>query len=141
MVVLSVDWGRDIPETNDSKTQTINLFFLEVEKKAKMNIYEEKKKKREYEAMQAGTKRAGKEWARRADHKTFHPLGMVKAKELFKERRLFFDYTEEKNIRKAHCKICGKELKKDEGIRMPIYAQNFFNLSFYYCCERCHRCL
>ena len=103
-----------------------------------MNVYEKKKKEREYEAIQAGMKRAGKEWARRADHKRFHPLGMAGAKELYKERRLFFDYAEERDVRKAHCKVCGKELKKDKGIRMPIYAPNFFNLSFCYCCETCH---
>ena len=86
-----------------------------------------------------GMRRAGKRYAKKADHSTFHPLNMKKAKELYFEGRLFFDEKEDHNQRKAHCKICGKELKKDEGIRMLIYAENFYNLSFYFSCKECKK--
>lgn len=99
--------------------------------------WDRRKRREEKEAMVRGMKRAGKQWALRADHKKFHPLLIHKARELYNEGILFFDEVEESNQRKAHCKICGDELQKGQGIRMLIYASNFYNLSFYYSCECC----
>jgi len=94
---------------------------------------------KDHERILEGMRRAGKRYAKKADHSKFHPLDMEKAKELYLEGRLFFDETEDFNQRKAHCKICGKELKKGEGICMPIYAENFYNLSFHFSCIDCKK--
>jgi len=99
--------------------------------------WDRRKRREEKEAILRGMKRASKQWALRADHTKFHPLFIHKANELCNEGILFFDEAEESNQRKAHCKICGCELQKGRGIRMLIYASNFYNLSFYYSCERC----
>ena len=105
--------------------------------------YEKKKKREEYETMIRGMSRAGKHWGRIGAQKRregFHPLGLKKASEWFNEGKLFFDDSEENNKRKAHCKVCGKELMRGEGHRMLIYADNWYNLSFYFSCEECkHR--
>lgn len=105
--------------------------------------YEERKKREEYEAMIGGMRRAGKHWARIGAYRRregFHPLGFKKANEWFDEGKLFFDDSEENNKKKAHCKVCGKELIKGEGHRMLIYAPNWYHLSFYFGCGGCkHR--
>jgi len=41
------------------------------------------------------------------------------------------------NRRKAHCKRCGKELNKGEGLEIIIHALNGWNVSFYYLCLPC----
>ena len=100
----------------------------------------EKKRREEKEAMLKGMSRAGKHWGRIGAQKHregFHPLGLKKANEWFAEGKLFFDDSEENNKRKAHCKICGKELMRREGHRMLIYASNWYNLSFCFGCEEC----
>ena len=106
------------------------------------DIWEEKKKRQEREAMLRGMSRAGKYWSRIGAYKRregFHLLGFKKANEWFDEGKLFFDESEENNKRKAHCKVCGKELVKGEGHRIIIYAPNWYNLSFYFGCEECKR--
>ena len=102
--------------------------------------WEEKKRKEEKEAMLKGMSRAGKCWGRIGAQKhreRFHPLGLEKTKKWFNEGKLFFDDSEENNKRKAHCKICGKELMTGEGHRIIIYADNWYNLSFYFGCKEC----
>ncbi|HUW45864.1 MAG TPA: hypothetical protein VMW50_08715 [Dehalococcoidia bacterium] len=87
-----------------------------------------------------GMREAGKYWSRIGAWKRregFHPLGFKKANEWFDEGKLFFDDSEENNKRLVHCKICGKKLIKDEGYRMIIFASNWYNLSFYFSCEKC----
>ncbi|GAJ03395.1 unnamed protein product, partial [marine sediment metagenome] len=86
--------------------------------------------------------RAGKHLARIGAQKHregFHPLGLDKAKKWFSEGKLFFDDSEENNKNKAHCKICGKQLIRGEGHRIIVYANNWYNLSFYFGCKECKR--
>jgi len=102
--------------------------------------WEEKKRREEKEAILKGMSRAGKHWGRIGAYRRrggFHPLGSEKANEWFAEGKLFFDDSEENNKRKAHCKICGKRLMIGEGHRIIIYADNWYNLSFYFGCEEC----
>lgn len=102
--------------------------------------WEEKKRKEEKESILRGMSRAGKYWSRIGAQKRregFHPLGFKKALEWFNEGKLFFDDSEENNKNKAHCKICGKKLIRGEGTRVIIYADNWYNLSFYFGCEGC----
>lgn len=104
------------------------------------DVWEEKKRREEREAMLRGMSRAGKYWGRMGACKRregFHPLGLKKSNEWFDEGKLFFDDLEENNKRKAHCKICGKELMIGKGQRMLIYAPNWYHLSFYFGCEEC----
>ena len=104
------------------------------------DIWEEKKKREEMDAILKGMSRAGRHWGRIGAYRRregFHPLGLKKASEWFTEGRLFFDDSEENNKRKAHCKVCGRVLMKEEGYRMLIYAPNWYNLSFYFGCEEC----
>lgn len=104
------------------------------------NIWAEKRKRQERETILRGMSRAGKYWARIGAYihrEGFHPLGLGKASEWFAEGKLFFDDSEEENKRKAHCKICGRELMKGEGYHMLIYASNWYNLSFYFGCREC----
>lgn len=105
-----------------------------------MDKYEKLKKEREKESMIRGMSEAGKYWGRIGAWKRkegFHPLGLERANEWFNKGKLFFDNVEENNKRKAHCKICGKELVKNTGNRMLIYASNWYNLSFYFGCNEC----
>ena len=84
------------------------------------DIWEEKKRREEYEAMIRGMSKAAKHWGRIGAHRRregFHPLGLKKASEWLEEGKLFFDDSEENNKRKAHCKICSEELVKGEGHR------------------------
>ena len=103
-------------------------------------LYKKKKEKEEYETRIRGMSRAGRHFGRLGAQKRregFHPLGFKKALEWFSEGKLFFDDSEENNKNKAHCKICGKQLIKGEGTRVIIYADNWYNLSFYFGCEKC----
>ena len=131
--------------TKDAKTITFPRIPQDRQYKEKIqveDIWEEKKKRREREAMLRGMSRAGKYWGRIGAYirrEGFHPLRLKKASEWFDEGRLFFDDAEENNKRKTHCKICGKELMKGEGHRVLIYASNWYNLSFYFSCEECKR--
>jgi hypothetical protein len=105
-----------------------------------IDIWEEKKRREEKESILRGMSEAGKCWSRIGAWKRqegFHPLGFKKANEWFNEGRLFFDDSEENNKRKVHCKICGRELMKEKGYRVLIYASNWYNLSFYFGCEEC----
>ena len=104
------------------------------------NSWEEKKRRQEREAMLRGMSQAGKYWGRIGAYRRrggFHPLGSEKANEWFAEGKLFFDDSEENNKRKAHCKICGKRLMIGKGHRIIIYADNWYNVSFYFGCEEC----
>ncbi|MCK4447009.1 MAG: hypothetical protein KAW56_08000 [Candidatus Marinimicrobia bacterium] len=123
---------------------TLSTGAGKLEKCKVKDVWAEKKKGQEREAMLRGMSRAGEYWARIGAYirrEGFHPLELEKAIEWFDEGRLFFDDSEENNKRKAHCKICGKELIKGEGHRMLIYASNWYNLSFYFSCEECKHTL
>ena len=104
-------------------------------------IWERRKEKEDKEAILKGMGKAGKHWSRIGAHKRregfFHLLGFKKSLEWFNEGKLFFDDSEESNKNKAHCKICGKQLIKGEGTRVIIYANNWYNLSFYFGCRIC----
>ena len=81
-------------------------------------------------------------WGRlgvRARRHGFKALGLEQTVILYDkgQGRLFFDAISGLNVRKAHCKICGGELKPGEGIPIGIYAENWWNLSFYYGHEKC----
>lgn len=107
-----------------------------------IDTWEKKKREREKELILRGMSETGKFWSRVGWWKRqegFHPLGFKKANEWFNEGKLFFDDSEENNKRKAHCKVCGKELIKEEGHRIIIYANNWYNVSFYFGCEECKK--
>lgn len=58
-------------------------------------------------------------------------------KELGKEL-VGFVWKDDRNVRKAHCKLCGAILLPGEGTPFEILASDGYNRSKYYACKVCY---
>ena len=63
---------------------------------------------------------------------------LVKEKKRFGKELVGFVWKDDRNVRKAHCKLCGAILLSGEGIGFEILASDGYRGSKYYACKVCY---